>query len=65
MNNGYFKVGKLNCGSGELLKYSCSCGTVTVVPGLVELPGLYLEVTDNGIRVPAATARLFTTLWEL
>lgn len=31
----------------------------------VGLPGLYLEVTDNRIRVSAATARLFTTLWEL
>lgn len=41
-----------------------SCGILTVVPGLVELPALYLEVPYDGIRVCAASVRLFT-LWEL
>lgn len=41
------------------------CGTVTVVLGLVGLSGLYLEVTDKGTRLSAATPRLFIAFWEL
>lgn len=59
MNNGYFKVRKLKCGSKEFLQYSHFCGTVTVVLGLVGVSGLYLEVTGKGTRLSAATPRLF------